>query len=139
MPLVRLIYISQATNAEDLDIGALVENANANNAKTGITGMLWFNGVYFIQLLEGERETVNKTYHSIIQDSRHTDFHLIAFDNIIDRDFPGWSMGYFSDLIKNVVSVKRFNLPDTYKPALITAESALGMLRAVLDSTDTEQ
>lgn len=139
MPLVRLIYVSQATDAENLDIAGLLKKARENNSAKGVTGMLWFNGVYFLQLLEGERENVNDIYHFITIDPRHTNFQLIAFEEIHERNFADWSMGYFSDLLENLSVIPEFNLPNEFKPDLINPESALAMLRFGLKACEEQE
>lgn len=128
MDLVRLIYVSKALDVENLDLKALINQARENNASTSVTGMLWFNGEYFLQALEGSRENVNRTYNSIIKDSRHKNVQLISFEYIDERSFADWSMGYFSDLIKNRELISNINMPEEFRPELIGSEAAMSML-----------
>jgi hypothetical protein len=48
----------------------------------------------FIQVLEGERSTVNRLYNTIIKDKRHHDVELVAIEEIDARKFPNWSMAH---------------------------------------------
>ncbi|MEK0272692.1 BLUF domain-containing protein, partial [Vibrio vulnificus] len=62
--------------------------------KLGITGILFFNSQHFLQCLEGERNTVNQVYRSIINDSRHHNVVILDYSEIDSRDFHDWTMGY---------------------------------------------
>ena len=58
--LVRLIYYSSVGNIKSLsDIQQILEKSQINNAKKSISGMLYFDDNYFIQVLEGDRKLVS--------------------------------------------------------------------------------
>ena len=80
--LIRLLYISRATGAR------------VHNRVAGITGVLCQGQGLFIQVLEGERSTVNRLYNTIIKDKRHQDVELVAIEEISARKFPNWSMAH---------------------------------------------
>jgi len=67
-----------------------------NNAKIGVTGMLLYRDGFFIQALEGERETVEALLEKISQDPRHTKVLVVhrAEINAEERTFGAWSMGF---------------------------------------------
>jgi hypothetical protein len=95
--LVRLMYASRAVPAVDQEeLQAILKKSKANNQKSGITGALCFSDGLFIQLLEGGRSAVNKLYNRIAGDARHTDVVLLAYGEIDERRFAGWSMGQVS-------------------------------------------
>jgi hypothetical protein len=52
-----------------------------------------FDSRVFMQVLEGGRSAVNRLYNRIVVDPRHTDVELLAYDEISERRFAGWSMG----------------------------------------------
>jgi Sensors of blue-light using FAD len=101
--IFSLLYLSEGNVPfSQADLRELLKKANENNSKLGITGMLLFKGGNFLQVLEGEKETVLTLYKKINQDPRHTR-HIVLFQGFAPRrDFPDWSMG-FHDL----------NSPDT--------------------------
>jgi Sensors of blue-light using FAD len=101
--IFSLLYLSEGNVLfSQADLRELLKKAHENNSKLGITGMLLFKGGNFLQVLEGEKETVLTLYKKISQDPRHTR-HIILFQGFApQRDFPDWSMG-FHDL----------NSPDT--------------------------
>jgi hypothetical protein len=93
--LIRLLYISRATGAITTTVtGSILESARVHNRVAGITGVLCQGQGLFIQILEGERSTVNRLYNTIIKDKRHQDVELVAIEEIQTRKFPNWSMAH---------------------------------------------
>ena len=92
--LVRCLYASRAaagTSAAILD-DILVQSRH-NNPANGITGMLCVSNNVFIQVLEGGRDEVCDLYHAIVRDTRHEQVRLLAYEEITERRFGGWTMG----------------------------------------------
>jgi hypothetical protein len=50
--------------------------------------------VTFFQVLECDEATVSSVYGMIEEDKRHKDVTLIQKENITERAFPYWSMGF---------------------------------------------
>jgi hypothetical protein len=93
--LIRLLYISRAVGAITTTVtGSILESARVHNRVAGITGVLCQGQGLFIQVLEGERSTVNRLYNTIIKDKRHQDVELVAIDEIQARKYPNWSMAH---------------------------------------------
>ena len=114
--LVRLLYASRADASMDAaQIAAILETSRAHNQREGITGVLCFSEGIFLQVLEGGRAAVTRLYNRIAADGRHRDLELLAYDEIGERRFAGWSMG--------LVNMARLN------PALLLKYSE----RATLD------
>ena len=94
--LVRLMYASRAVPAVDQEeLLVILKKSKANNPKLGITGVLCmcFDARVFMQVLEGGRSAVNQLYTRIAIDPRHSDVELLAYEEIGERRFAGWSMG----------------------------------------------
>lgn len=90
-----LIYVSSATRLmRDEELLHLLEKSRANNSELSITGMLLYKGGNFMQMLEGDRDTVKKLYDTIKRDTRHKDVTTITTDSIKKRSFENWSMGF---------------------------------------------
>ena len=70
-----------------------MKTSRAHNAAAGITGVLVFSDGVFLQLLEGGRGAVSALYNRISRDPRHHDVVLLAYDEVDERRFAGWSMG----------------------------------------------
>lgn len=93
MSLTRLIYFSEWDRSKYLDLDELLRKSRKNNTAVNVSGFLFFDGLYFVQALEGERWHVSNTYHRIVTDTRHKNLILITSMEIRSRLFAGWSMG----------------------------------------------
>jgi len=99
--LVHCVYSSAGTiEFSHDDIIELLEKARDNNAKLDITGMLLYDNGSFFQVLEGRHDTVTSLLKAIQQDDRHNHVVKIIYENIDNRDFSEWTMGY-SDVTKD--------------------------------------
>lgn len=68
----ELIYHSYADeNITNEQIDNIIKNARENNSKNNITACLLYHNKQFVQLLEGEQESVERLYESISRDQRH--------------------------------------------------------------------
>lgn len=90
--LVRLIYASRS-DASEADLQTILRQSRAHNVPQGITGLLCHSEGWFVQVLEGGRAAVNSLYNSIVRDPRHHEINLLAYAEIDERRFAGWSMG----------------------------------------------
>ena len=98
-----LIYLSEGTvDFSQQDLRELLTKARENNSALGVSGMLLFKSGNFLQVLEGDEETVLALFKKISLDTRHARIVPLFQGVSPRRDFPDWSMG-FHDL----------NSPDT--------------------------
>lgn len=94
--LSTLIYRSRARDglgAHELE--ALEQRAQQRNASRAITGILLFDGIHFLQLLEGPEEAVQRTYLQISRDPRHHHVVELMHDYGPRRKFEQWGMRVF--------------------------------------------
>ena len=98
--LTRLIYHSEnhlglGVGSETLIAGLndLLEVCVRNNSRNGLTGALLFDGLWFVQILEGERELITGTMRKIFDDRRHAAVNVMYADAIGERLFGNWWMG----------------------------------------------
>jgi hypothetical protein len=92
--LVRLLYASRAVEpGPDGLVEPILQQARRNNPELGITGVLCYGGDVFLQALEGGRDAVNAVYNRIVGDKRHRQVTLLAYDEVLERRFAGWTMG----------------------------------------------
>ncbi|WP_293994287.1 diguanylate phosphodiesterase [Sphaerotilus sp.] len=93
--LTHLIYSSAATRAfSNEDLATLLAHARTKNAMQGVTGMLLHVDGSFLQVLEGEPESVGAVFQTICADPRHTQIVTIIREPIQRRAFSDWSMGH---------------------------------------------
>ena len=93
--MIRLIYASSATremSADDLLF--LLEQSRRRNERQNVTGMLLFVGESFIQVPEGAEKDVEEIYEDVLDDDRNTANTVMLKDEITERAFPDWSMGF---------------------------------------------
>lgn len=93
--MIHLIYVSSANSemSED-DLLQLLEECRSRNLKQHVTGMLLYIGGNFIQVLEGEEKDVEEIYDSITRDDRHSGLIVMLKEQIKERVFPDWTMGF---------------------------------------------
>jgi hypothetical protein len=91
----QLCYASTATCEMPRDeLLALLTYARKRNADDGVTGLLLFQGGHFVQVLEGEPQSVRTTFKRICGDARHTRIALLFEELVSERQYRDWSMGF---------------------------------------------
>jgi hypothetical protein len=96
--LTRLIYHSEnhigGTSGKMVaSLNTIMEAAIRNNQRANITGALIFDSLWFVQILEGEREAVSETLRRIMRDERHDNVTVMDATLIEQRHFGNWWMG----------------------------------------------
>jgi len=95
--MIQLIYISaEAEPFTSKKLRELLDVSRRNNKTAGVTGMLVYHDGTFLQVLEGEEETVEKLLEKIDADQRHHKVKLLLRQEIAQRSFEGWSMGFLN-------------------------------------------
>ena len=104
MDLKTITYISWARmDLSDADLADIHRTARDLNALDGITGLLVFDGVRFLQIVEGPDEAIDGLMERLRRDPRHSALEVRESRTIAERSFTGWSMelvrvsaGYFN-------------------------------------------
>ena len=131
--LIRLLYISRAVGAITTTMtGSILASARLHNRVAGITGVLCQGQGLFIQILEGERSTVNRLYATLIKDIRHQDVELVAIEEIQTRRFPEWSMAHV--VISENDPIVQLKHPE-FDPFNATAEDLLSLVDDLLSQS----
>lgn len=93
--MIRLVYASHATVPfTDADLDGLLETCRQHNVAHGVTGMLLYRDGDFLQVLEGEAESVRETFARIKRDQRHAGTVVLDQSNIDQREFGSWAMAF---------------------------------------------
>lgn len=95
LAMKRVVYVSTA--APDLSedaVKAIAEDAQRNNQRRGLTGLMAFNGLNFIQALEGAAADVDDVFAAIRRDKRHSGVIALIEEPCLERQFPDWRMRY---------------------------------------------
>lgn len=89
----QILYISSSKPRGTVaDVSGILEQSRHNNALDGVTGLLWTDGVRFLQVLEGDADSVGKTFDRIALDPRHGAIVILSDKTIEEREFGNWSM-----------------------------------------------
>jgi hypothetical protein len=91
--LRQITYISTAQpSALDNLLPKIEGHSQRANALNGLTGLLMFDGVRFLQVLEGPPDAVQSTFERIAKDRRHFALVMLRDHEIVQRAFGGWAM-----------------------------------------------
>lgn len=132
MYLVRLLYVSKVSNTfGKSDLQNILAKANEHNESKGLTGMLVFNGEYFVQVLEGGRGAVNQLYQRISADSRHEHLMLLQLGEINQRLFADWAMAYVPEALLTRDLLLRFGSDAQFRPLHMSAQACIGLLQGL--------
>ena len=77
--MYELVYnsIADPRDIDEADLKGILAASRQHNQLRGITGFLLYHRGEFVQLLEGERDTVRQVYFDyIVRDPRHTNVNL---------------------------------------------------------------
>jgi hypothetical protein len=94
--MYRLVYFSNANL--DLSLSAIewmVEKSAARNRPLQISGALFYNGLNFLQILEGPGQSLTPLYLQIRKDPRHSGVVKLVRERISIRSYPDWGMKLF--------------------------------------------
>ena len=90
-----VMYVSVADPELGSDeVHSIVSHSQRRNAGDGVTGVMLYNGVNFLQLIEGEAAIIDTCYARIQRDPRHSGVVTLRDEAIVEREFPGWAMRY---------------------------------------------
>ncbi|MBW6528324.1 BLUF domain-containing protein [Sphingomonas sp. RHCKR7] len=89
----RIIYASRATRSYDRrEMRDLCIRSSKRNREDGITGLFLYDGVRFLQAIEGDESKVKATMARIAADDRHSDIIYSFYEAVTHREFSDWSM-----------------------------------------------
>lgn len=95
-PVYQLLYISASNHDfDEEELCDLLNIAREKNLAVGVSGMLLYHNGSFIQALEGAQTEVELIYERIGKDPRHTESRILFRGEVFERDFDGWSMGFY--------------------------------------------
>lgn len=112
MAFDQITYVSRSRLGDDeseafLDAGDIAIYSAVRNRGAGVGGLLYFDGCYFAQVLEGPRATVRRLTCSIARDDRHEQMTLIGKRMINERAFADWSMGLITDATSSLEILRK--------------------------------
>lgn len=87
------VYVSKATSAfSRTQLERMCDAFATANARHAVTGMMFYIGDHFVQILEGERHVVWQLIHNIRADARNERFRTLYHGRLLRRRYPRWNM-----------------------------------------------
>ena len=125
--MLRVVYFSNASLELTFPaIEAIVEKAAERNRPLQISGALHYNGLNFLQILEGPEQALTPLYLQIRKDPRHSGVVKLVHERILTRSYPDWGMRLFCGAPKCVGAPTGMSPGDTDLPAMIDAFFGFG-------------
>lgn len=129
MSINQLIYISQASRKMSLeDLNDIHKIAKRNNEPVEVTGSLFYNGGWFLQVLEGPLAALNTLYNRIEKDPRHRNSRILYNEPAKFRTFTRWNMNMtnledrqadkYAELVEVIEAAKTDRKIGTQSPAV---------------------
>jgi hypothetical protein len=126
--MIHIVYMSRAVQPlSDQDLQALLEQCRRDNARNGVTGVLFYSHGHIAQLIEGEAEVLEPLFEKIARDGRHSDVRKLVDRTIAGRSFPDWSMAFHPIETEGFMELQGFFLPGQVpaNPASLTIADSL--------------
>ena len=128
------------------ELEEILQHARGSNATKGITGALIYVDGVFLQILEGETDTVQELMARISKDVRHETVTVLKQGEISCAIFSDWKMAYVSATPQQVAEWAGLSgtiaipeiLTDMRQDPQRTAQLAAGIL-SVLTAEPTAQ
>ncbi|HDS1544933.1 TPA: BLUF domain-containing protein [Stenotrophomonas maltophilia] len=93
MPLRAVAYASEATSGLSMDhVDDLARAAARFNFEAGVTGVLLYDGLRFLQYIEGPEDSINVVYSRILSARSHCELIELGRGRVSGRFLPYWSM-----------------------------------------------
>lgn len=90
----RITYLSTAvcqfTHAQ---LEELAAQATRNNTKHNISGVMYFKGGQFLQVIEGPTAAIDHLWGRLREDERHTWVEALLTEENVEPLFKEWNMG----------------------------------------------
>jgi hypothetical protein len=130
--LSRLIYHSEnhlgAVDGKMIaGLNTIMDASNRNNERDGISGALLFDTLWFVQILEGEREAISATLRRILSDERHDAVTIMDCQPIDERLFANWWMGLGFLRGDNSELYARHGIGKRLNPRIMTGDQTVAL------------
>jgi hypothetical protein len=108
--MYSLVYVSMAVIPfSNLQLIELLQKSRENNEGLGITGMLLYKDGNFMQVLEGEEDSVLALKAKIAGDPRHRDMAILLAGPVRRREFSDSAMGFANLNSPDVLSISGYS------------------------------
>ena len=134
----QLTYISTARKGlAEADLDLILAASRRNNDVANITGLLVYDGVRFLQALEGEKAAIEAAFLRIKADPRHRAAVMLSVREIASREFGNWAMAcervsatQGGKTVAEMVDALVMNIPDPNTRASFTSFARIDRSKA---------
>ena len=127
--ILRMTYISRYNNDNlNGEVTRILEQAQKNNERNGITGALVFNHNYFLQSIEGARPVINGLLRKLVQDERHHSLQIVECREVEQRQWNKWSMKYLIPSDENKGLALKFSTGNQFNPYLMSTNQIMMLI-----------
>ncbi|WBO83686.1 BLUF domain-containing protein [Hymenobacter yonginensis] len=114
----HIVYMSRAVHPlTDSELQHLLDQSRHDNARNGITGVLFYSHGNIAQLFEGEVAIVDSLFERIASDGRHSHVRKLVDRPIAARSFADWSMAFHPLATASFQTLQGFLMPHYVPPA----------------------
>ena len=127
--MYHLAYLSSAVREfTKPELREMLERLRENNRQTGITGLLLYCGGNFMQVIEGEEDSVKTLFEKVCRDPRHTGIFKLFEESIEEREFPSWSMAFQDLQMEDINAIPGYS--DFLSPSWKSRDGEVGASKA---------
>lgn len=124
--MLRLTYVSRHnTRNANIEVTRILAQAQRNNERNGITGVLVINDNYFLQSIEGARPVINELLRKLVKDDRHFSLQVIECREVEQRRWSKWSMKYLTPSDQDKEYVHKFSVGSAFNPYLMSTSQII--------------
>lgn len=109
--LLRLTYVSTSRSLSSAELDRVVAELRARSAAAGLTGALFYNGLNFLETLEGDASSVDRAFAQVLPAPHHDGAKTIERSPIDLRHFSGWTFVSSQDQV-GLLNDKQSSLPE---------------------------
>ncbi len=138
--ILRLTYISRYNSDNpNGEVTRILDQAQQNNERNGITGALVFNHNYFLQSIEGARPVINQLLRKLVKDDRHHALQIIECCEVEQRRWSKWSMKYLIPSEENKGLALKFSTGTQFNPYLMSTNQIMMLIDTLSEIQEQEQ
>ena len=131
-----IVYMSEYTgNEHDIDkvLESISLKSKTNNLEFDETGVLFYQNGKFVQIIEGEEESLNVLMKHIESDARHRNIKYLVNEDIQKHAFSDWNMDSFNlDDKKNIDGEELEKIYNAYRKVATLSSDTLVLAYKIL-------
>lgn len=134
-----IVYTSEFTrdsSEADAVLSDIVGTAKKRNPSMGVTGLLFYHNRRFVQVIEGEKDSLEELIAILVKDNRHKNIERLVDQAIMKRGFREWNMDSFNlDSTDTISADELTNITNAYKANIqMDSEILVTVYKALLKS-----